>query len=163
MQPSICHHLLCNKRIKWHVLTYSLGHPLVFCAHILVQIRGVVSCIHTPSCTNTAMHSIAQTGAGLLLWCPSCQVVLLLPGTCHRGDSWLHHQRSPERNGTLKERNHLSILLSAYFSDSRRPFFFCPLHPPSPPLLRLSCPRHRFPFSSKTLKKMKEKKKSWQI
>lgn len=42
---------LCNKRIKLHVLTYSLGHPLVFCAHILVQIWGVVSCIHTPSHT----------------------------------------------------------------------------------------------------------------
>lgn len=44
-----------------------------------------------------------QIGARLLLWCPSCQAVLLLPGTCHRGDGWLHHQSSPEGNGSLKE------------------------------------------------------------
>lgn len=124
---------------------------------------GIVYCTHTLSHTHKRWHthSGAQAGAGLRLWCPSCQVVLLLPGTCHRGDGWLHHQCSPEGNGTLKERNHLSSLSSAYFSDGRPPLFFCPPHPPSSPLLRLLCRHQRHPLSSKTWK-MKWNK-VWQI
>ncbi len=129
----------------------------VLCTLFNVNSRNSTLYTHSLIHKHWYTHSSAQAGAGVLLWCPSCQVVPLLPGTCHRGDGWLHHQLSPEGNGTLKERNHLSILSSAYFSDGRPPLFFCPPPPPSSPLLRLLCPHHRHPLSSKTLK-MKEKK-----
>lgn len=108
--------------------------------------------------THTQTHCSVPTGAKLLLWCPSCQVVLLLPGTCHRGDGWLHHQHSPEGNGTLKERNHLSILSSAFFSDDRPPLFLCPRHPPFVPFtLPFISPSPPSPFI-KNPKNEREKK-----
>jgi len=106
--------------------------------------------------TNAITQNPTQAGARLLLWCPSFQVVLLLPGTCHRGDGWLHHQCSPEGNGTLKESNNLSILSSAFFSDDHLPllfFFFLfvlitPLCPFTLPFISPSMPS----LSSKTVK-----------
>lgn len=66
--------------------------------------------------------------------------LLLLPGTCHRGDAWLHHHRLSGVNGTLKLRNHLSILLSAVFCDDCPPtpiYFSFVLVTPPPPFVTL--------------------------
>ena len=140
-----CHLLFAIRVIT--LLSYSLGH--LMSSFFSSRKSELYTHTHTHTLTHTHKrwhtHSSAQAGAGLCLWCPSCQVVLLLPGTCHRGDGWLHHQCSPEGNGTLKERNHLSILSSAYFSDGRPPpfsFVLCtpPLVPFTPPFMSPSPP-----------------------
>lgn len=103
------------------------------CRHFsAVWSNGIV---HTHLHTQTLTHTGAQADAGLLLGCPPCQaVLLLLPGTCHRGDSWLHHQPSPEGNSTLKERHHLSSFHLLTSVISATPFLLsstsplCPLH-----------------------------------
>lgn len=63
-------------------------------------------------------------------------LLLLLPGTCHRGDAWLHHHRLSGVNGMLKLRNHLSILLSTFFCNDCPPtplcFSFVLVTPPPP-------------------------------
>lgn len=65
-----------------------------------------------------------------------------------------------------REKNHLSILSSAHFSDGQPPshlihhpplIFFCPPHPPLSPLLRLLCPSF---IKKKTLKMKEGEKKS---
>lgn len=123
----------------------------------LSTVISMNSLMYAHSLTHKHWHThmiVHRQVSGCSFWCPSCQVVLLLPGTCHRGDGWLHHQRSPEGNSALKERNHLSILSSAYFSDAPSVSFV--LHnPPSPPLHCLLCLHHHHPLSSKPLK-MKE-------
>lgn len=133
-----------------------LASSFVSCTHFSALWSN--SILHTHLHTPTLTHTSAQADAGLLLGCPSCQAVLLLPGTCHRGDSWLHHQPSPEGNSTLKERHHLSSFHLLTSVISATPFLLSSASPPLSSSLCLSCPHHHHPFSSKNSKGGRRKK-----
>lgn len=125
---------------------------------------GIVYCTHTHSLT----HTNADTHTPVHRQVPGCafdappakwSCCFLAPVTVETADCITSaHQRGTARwkRETISPSFHLLTSVMAV-----PPFFFCPPHPPSSPLLRLLCPHQRHPLSSKTWK-MKWNK-VWQI